>query len=313
MSDTEWSEYQDILSSIIDSRSDLYASYDEEGNIVAKNAGKIADLNKIMSESISQTEKQIRLKNWEIANNKDDDDNYNIASYVNQGAISAYGEIEKTVGNLSNNFELYRFNPVGEYSNIENQKIWKKYGFNSNEIYKFTNYDVAFSALFKAGASLEELYQVFQSSFNNTEFMRNVNETLGLKNDQKVSFEDFSKIYSPIVSNYTKAVNNVQQEYTNGLRNALKINFEGMEEYSSLSNEEQNYLSQTVFGNIQANPYKKNNQSKGIKDTEDASKAYKRYKTVSENAMKWAMLNPNKMEFLSGYDESTMTIANDKN
>lgn len=301
LSDTEWSEYQDILSSIIDSRSDLYASYDEEGNIVAKNAGKIADLNKVMSESISQTEEQIRLKNWEIANNKDKKGNYNIASYVNQDAVSAYSEIEKSVGNLSDNFDVYGRTDKG-FKDKDFEKIWDKYNVDTLHI-DYLKVDEAFEKLLKAGATVEDLYTVFKDNFSSGESYDEFNP---------VSFEDFSKVYSPIISNYNKAVNNVQQEYTNGLRNALKINFEGTEEYSSLSNEEQNYLSQTVFGNIQANPYKKNDQSEGIKDIEDASKAYERYKTVSENAMKWAMLNPDKMEFLSGYDESTMTIANDK-
>ena len=301
LSDTEWSEYQNILSSIIDSRNDLYASYDEEGNIVAKNAGKIADLNKVMSESISQTEEQIRLKNWEIANNKDKKGNYNIASYVNQGAVSAYSEIEKTLGNLSDyfNFTQVTTNTDSRYWLEDNSGIFEKYGIKnySASDTNLSRTNEYFNKLLKAGASAEELYKVFGSILNT---------------EQEVTQEDFLKIYSPIISNYAKVASNVQQEYTNGLRNALKTNFEGKEEYLSLSNDEQNYLSQTVFGNIQANPYKKNDQSKGIKDIEDVSKAYDRYKTVSENAMKWAMLNPDKMEFLSGYDESTMTIANDK-
>ena len=60
LDDSEWSEYQDILSNIIDSRSDLYASYDAEGNIVAKNAEGVIALNDAMAQSIKLQEEKLR-------------------------------------------------------------------------------------------------------------------------------------------------------------------------------------------------------------------------------------------------------------
>jgi hypothetical protein len=52
LNDSEWSEYQNILSNIIDSRNDLYASYDAEGNLIAKNKDGVIALNDAMAESI---------------------------------------------------------------------------------------------------------------------------------------------------------------------------------------------------------------------------------------------------------------------
>ena len=60
LNDQEWSEYQEILSNILASRNDLYASYDAEGNIVAKNADGIVALNDAMEESIRLQEDKIR-------------------------------------------------------------------------------------------------------------------------------------------------------------------------------------------------------------------------------------------------------------
>ena len=48
LNDSEFAEYQTILQNIIDMRSDLYAAYDEEGNLIAKNANGTIDLNNAM-------------------------------------------------------------------------------------------------------------------------------------------------------------------------------------------------------------------------------------------------------------------------
>jgi hypothetical protein len=52
LNDQEWSEYQDILSDVINSHDELYASYDAEGNLIAKNKDGMVDLNDAMEKSI---------------------------------------------------------------------------------------------------------------------------------------------------------------------------------------------------------------------------------------------------------------------
>lgn len=310
LSDSEWSEYQDILSTIIDSRDDLYASYDAEGNIVAKNADGVAKLNKIMSDSIDITERQIRQKNWEIANNKDDEGNYNIVGQISDATAKEYGNIDKTIGKLSDNFsfaigQIYDNAGQGVTNFLGNKEIWEKYGLsNYNKEFENTDVNEAFDKLLKSGATVEDLYTVFSNNLNY--------DLNGKKKKKPVTFEEFANKYSPIISNYNETKENTQRAYTNGLKSALKTNFQGNEDFNALTDAEQNYLSEVVFSNIQANPYKNNDESQGTKDLEATSKAYERYKTLSEQAIKWGQLNPDKLAFLSSYDENETTFADDE-
>ena len=310
LSDSEWSEYQDILSTIIDSRDDLYASYDAEGNIVAKNADGVAKLNKIMSDSIDITERQIRQKNWEIANNKDDKGNYNIAGQISDTTAKEYGNIDKAIGKLSDNFsfaigQIYDNAGQGVTNFLGNKEIWGKYGLsNYNKEFENTDVNEAFDKLLKSGATVEDLYTVFSNNLNY--------DLNGKKKKKPVTFEEFAAKYSPIISNYNEAKENTQRAYTNGLKSALKTNFQGNEIFNALTDAEQNYLSEIVFSNIQANPYKNNDESQGVKDLEATSKAYERYKTLSEEVVKWGQFNPDKLAFLSSYDESKTTFADNK-
>lgn len=306
LSDSEWSEYQDILSTIIDSRDDLYASYDAEGNIVAKNADGVEKLNKIMSDSIDITERQIRQKNWEIANNKDDEGNYNIVGQISDATAKEYGNIDKTIGKLSDNFDINTITgSVGGFRG-SNDNIWEKYNLLDYRNNNTSNMDVddAFNKLLKAGASVEELYEVFKGNLN----LR----ADGTPINKEITEEEFAAKYSPIISNYNEAKENTQRAYTNGLKSALKTNFQGNENFNALTDAEQNYLSEVVFSNIQANPYKNNDESQGVKDLETTSKAYERYKTLSEEAVKWGQFNSDKLAFLSSYDESKTTFADDE-
>jgi hypothetical protein len=68
LNDTEWQQYQEILSTVIDSHSELYAAYDAEGNLIAKNAGSVVDLNGAMSESIRIMKEKIRQEKYNVAN-----------------------------------------------------------------------------------------------------------------------------------------------------------------------------------------------------------------------------------------------------
>jgi peptidoglycan hydrolase CwlO-like protein len=60
LNDSEWQQYQEILSTVIGSHNELYAAYDEEGNIIAKNKDGIADLNNAMNQSIKIMKDKVR-------------------------------------------------------------------------------------------------------------------------------------------------------------------------------------------------------------------------------------------------------------
>lgn len=95
LSDAEWSEYQEILSSIIDSRNDLYASYDEEGNIIAKNAQSVMNLNDAMSESIKIQQEKLRAENEQIATKKDEDKDYTQAKILRGQYVKMFKEYQE--------------------------------------------------------------------------------------------------------------------------------------------------------------------------------------------------------------------------
>jgi hypothetical protein len=82
LNDSEWQQYQEILSTVIDSHNELYAAYDAEGNLIAKNAGDVANLNGAMRESIEIMKEKIRQEKYNVANQTKDNkgNKYNLAT-----------------------------------------------------------------------------------------------------------------------------------------------------------------------------------------------------------------------------------------
>ena len=57
----EWNEYQSILKQLIDASDYLYASYDEQGNIIAQSTKGFVDLNEAMQSTIDEANKAIQI------------------------------------------------------------------------------------------------------------------------------------------------------------------------------------------------------------------------------------------------------------
>jgi hypothetical protein len=97
------------LSNIIDSRSDLYASYNEEGDLVAKNAQGIVALNDAMAQSIKLQQEKLRQEYYTAANKVDDNGKYAVAGQIREKVLTAYQNASTNSDKIytqSNNYGL---------------------------------------------------------------------------------------------------------------------------------------------------------------------------------------------------------------
>jgi hypothetical protein len=91
---------------------------------------------------------------------------------------------------------------------------------------------------------------------------------------------------------------------------------QGQEGFANLSEDAQSFLLNNVFGNIQANPYKKGNDGKRVVENgvqKDFSNMYAAYKSIAEKAVTWGKDHTYEMQVLSEYDDITATAGDDQN
>lgn len=336
LNDSEWSEYQEILSNIIDSRSDLYASYDAEGNIVAKNTNEIIALNDAMAESIKLQEQKIRQEHRQAANTKDDDGNYAMAgqiysdvsgvslgttSYHDNGVLKSrytkenqYGAAEDLDSDGGNGTIAWNSDSSSQESRQEAIDILNKYGLDWEQYYDSRGYNVdnlheRLSELFGTKITDEEAETVLKTYMWRTMTSDSVGGYATYDYNVGTAKTDLKR-YKTIVQWEKDADNKYRQALTSSLKTAMSTVLQGDENFANLSADAQSFLQNTVFGNIQANPYKEGKQDKGLKD--DYNDMYEAYKGIAERAAEWGKNNIAGMQFLSTYDTSKATTKDDE-
>ena len=287
LSDSEWSEYQDILSTIIDSHDDLYASYDAEGNIVAKNAGSIADLNTVMAKSINFQKEQMRLENERLA-----------------GDIG--GLATEVKGNIENTKKEYtpQNNPDNEFGlNFVDFYLSSQQGYT-----KFNGEDVDFSENTTKDTWLTPLavlsnlgYRFFPSDFgaeatknNMLALLKTANESSAKKEDtiqalldmgithgytkKSLTKEEAERIYDNYQLYYDankQKESAVQTQYKKDISQRIGYALKGSENFTSLSDEQQSYLLNDLFGsNIAVSYYHDDGTEKTNKEIETSIQHY---------------------------------------
>ena len=323
LNDSEWSEYQTILSTIIDSRDDLYASYDAEGNIVAKNAGKIADLNDVMAKSIQFQKDKIQQEKNEMSYKKDNDGNYVISG--NMSSVAEEWDDEQAKYKKQKKMEL----DAEPYQNIGNffatdytmlldersKKILEKYDISTEEENVFGS--EILDQLMQKNADVGDIIDFFNGG-QETHLRNFLSGTAATSEDitTYINKRDYyKKKLNELENQYQKKIQSVQSSYRQALSSNITTNLEGNEDYYSLSTEAQNYLSQNIFGNVQADAfvYNKDGSIKRTKDLSEASEDYEKYKNLSDYAVEWGKNNSYKMNILSSYDASTAKAEDNKN
>lgn len=302
LNESEWTEYQTILSDVISAHDKLYAAYDTEGNLIAKRADGIAELNKVMSESIEVQNKEIQQEKHKKAIDKNEDGYYSImgntvAAIVEQSTTSQ-NLLNDFVKNLNMNFGLRGSN----FRSSQFDSLYKKYGLTDfiNNTSNF-DYNKAFKLLAKNGADAEEIYEVFSSNLPESQ-----------------SIEDFKKKYTEMLQEFQQQRNSVEQEYRQGLSEAIQTNIEGNENIDFLTEDSQNFIVNSIFGNVSATPFMSPNKKKyangsDVKTLKEVSKDYEQYKDLSDYVIEWAKNNSYQMNILSSYDTNTAIAADNAN
>ena len=302
LNESEWTEYQTILSDVISAHDELYAAYDTEGNLIAKRADGIAELNKVMSESIEVQNKEIQQEKHKKAIDKNEDGYYSIMG----NTVAAITEQSTTSQNLLNDFvKNLNMNSGLRGSNFRSSQfdsLYKKYGLTDfiNNTSNF-DYNEAFKLLAKNGADAEEIYEVFSGSLPESQ-----------------STEDFKKKYTEMLQEFQQQRNSVEQEYRQGLSEAIQTNIEGNENIDFLTEDSQNFIVNSIFGNVSATPFMSPNKKKyangsDVKTLKEVSEDYEQYKDLSDYVIEWAKNNSYQMNILSSYDTNTAIAADNAN
>lgn len=339
LSDAEWQQYQTILSDVINAHDGLYAAYDSEGNLIAKNAGEMANLNDIMGQSIEMMKEKVRQEKYNIANQTKDNDGktFNLATTMHGAINNAYDESGTGISAAKSRIDsLSTFGKVKTTRNWgDAQDLMSKLAF--LELSLPTDWMNTFTAEQKATIGtlrwIDNDTLVSRGSQNNP----TVDDLLWLSqyvvggrdiNDEQIYTDNFTDKYRGALLKWKDDLNAAQSElktlqaqqdqatrkaFTTQLGSAMSYVLQGQEEFTDLSGDSQSFLLNEVFGNIQVNPYKDGDKNKDVADTKDINDIYKKYKVIAEKAVDWGVnTNAAGMQFLSDYDNSQATAADDK-
>lgn len=298
LSDSEWSEYQNILSSVIDSRDDLYTSYDEEGNIVAKNAEGIADLNKVMSESIQIQKDKIREEYNEMAAKTEDQ------------AKEISGDMEKSSEKYSDKDKGFKLNLNNEHATINTKlfaEMGQKYNANvgfgentaediesiSNDIERYANeYNDSIVRLVKKGISMQDFVSLLTSG-------------------QGVSETEAKEIYSKIInSDQVKAVKAEDVAYSQGIQKNIGYALKGNLDYNNLDNAQQDFIYNKLFGNLNISSTDKLGKKK--KESE-IKKDIEKYQQAAVTIVEKFKSGDISLDAFENYNKATATMTDEQN
>lgn len=298
LSDSEWSEYQNILSSVIDSRDDLYTSYDEEGNIVAKNAEGIADLNKVMSESIQIQKDKIREEYNEMATKTKDQ------------AKEISGDMEKSSEKYSDKDKKFKLNLNDKYSTINTKsfaEMGQKYNTNvgfegyttediealPNDIERYVEeYNDGIVRLVKKGISMQDFVSLLTSG-------------------QGISETEAKEIYSKIInSDQVKAVKAEDAAYSQGIQKNIGYALKGNLDYNNLDNTQQDFIYNKLFGNLNVSSTDKLGKTK--KEPE-IKKDIEKYQQAAITIVEKIKSGDISLDAFENYNKATATMTDEQN
>ena len=312
LSSTEWTEYQDILSSIIDAHSDLYAAYDEEGNLIAKNAKGVADLNQALSESIQMQQEQIRMNKSSLAADTDKLAK-EMTGEVVETAEKIKGKYNKNNlwGVSDSDFYLGSESTVSKVGNFAvNQKEANAGDMFTQALKQITQPLNWFDNLNAQNGDItrNNLEQLFETAFKNnvdiSEVVKAVNKmrvTTGYLNDP-LSDSEIKTMYknykaSQSTNAYSEELS--KQKYQQSMSRNVVLALEGYEDYSKLAESSQSFLSNVMFGNLKVNPY----HSDGTKKTDtQVSDSLARYQEAAQIIAQQVNKNPYLMSNLTNID-----------
>lgn len=285
LSDSEWSEYQDILSSIIDSRDDLYASYDAEGNIVAKNAQGIADLNAVMADSIQLQKDKIQQENAELAK-----DTKNLA--------------KETAGNIEN----AKYKEVIEFENggvlldlnyTTNEKKIKEYG---------NKYGVDIHSITSKSASpidAQEAYlNLIQAGMTEEEFIETFDDNISSRaNRAKEYYQQILK------SEQFQGIQESNTSYSSDIKRVVGYALKGNDYFSNLSLDEQSFIQNQLFGGTGFSAFDSKGNLKDKKAIEEDMKAYQTAALKISELVKSGSIN---LDNIINYNKATDNAKKDQ-
>ena len=241
LSDSEWSEYQNILSTIIEANDDLYASYDAQGNIVAQNAEGIADLNKVMADSIELQKKKVQEEYIKMTS---EDNTKNLRAEIR-------GEVDK-LGFKDNDFTV-----------------------SDNAILppETTNDDFTMPTLD------DYVVNMVANSTNIDEFKEYMNGIL--REDIKFKDGEVERYYNEILSSdsYKNRVS-ANKTYGKSLKERIGYYLKSNEEFNNLESDEQSFVSNQLFGMNNISYFDKNGKKKTDKQIEEDVQAYGNAATI---------------------------------
>ena len=243
LSDSEWSEYQNILSTIIEANDDLYASYDAQGNIVAQNAEGIADLNKVMADSIELQKKKVQEEYIKMTS---EDNTKNLRAEIR-------GEVDK-LGFKDNDFTV-----------------------SDNAILppETTNDDFTMPTLD------DYVVNMVANSTNIDEFKEYMNGILSGREDIKFKDGEVERYYNEILSSdsYKNRVS-ANKTYGKSLKERIGYYLKSNEEFNNLESDEQSFVSNQLFGMNNISYFDKNGKKNTDKQIEEDVQAYGNAATI---------------------------------
>lgn len=300
LSDSEWSEYQTILSSIIDSRDDLYASYDAEGNIVAKNAQGIANLNAVMAESIQLQKDKIRQENENLAKDTD-----TLSQEIS-------GDIENAKTEYKNINSPLSFVPNSNYTQVSASKIFDyniKYGGDNSG---FMNQDLSAPAKNSNDLSVESLsiddaenhiINLIRKGINLDDFIDLM--TSAGQITKKEAEEYYIKLQK---SDQVKGRNEVDKAYNESMKKYIGYALKGNEEFLSLSENKQSFIQDQLFSN-NISAYNADGSKKTEKQRKEDIEAYQKAAVTIAKLSKSGDIN---LDSIVNYDKTTDNAEKDE-
>ena len=348
LNDSEWTQYQEILSSIIEANDELYASYDANGDIIAKNKNQVADLNSVMEDTIKLQKQKLIQEQHQLAVARDKDNNeiYTIMSGVQTDVEDAYNQYKDDIkaeqGKILDTINTLN----GAIIRVDNQNLPDYVWQDLQKIGALTEQGVEH---YKKAASSNNL-KLLANMFNNhsQNFNQISQETIDYLNGSHTITQDGKEI---TVGNLIDTDGNqitidfknlqetelkqllekqdaaTRQAFSKGLSSSVGSFLMGDDEFNTLSNEAQSFIKNDLFGNIQANPYKHGKSVKHgatpymfiepdiLRDLEGNSKVYEKYIQYANAIAAWGSESKNsyQMSILSNYDQNTATALDDQN
>ena len=328
----EWKEYQSILKQLIDASDSLYASYDEQGNIVAQSTKGFVDLNEAMQSTIDESDKTIRTNAAAATSDYDaiTKDAAGKATEALDGAIDSYFDNDFGLDFADFYFSAQYSMPQADTFN--NDGFWDQFGdiwmtlFRGvSEVWSgdrgaITAGDLKQSIFqgtrlaLSQGKSKDDIIAMYQ----NME-MRHGNSLGVSPENQRLTNAEYETLYANVIKaieHQQDVEQKAQLVYDQSLRENSALALHSVEGYENLSNNVQSWMNLMVQSQTY-DFFKRNENGEIVFENGEAARVSEEQQTANavastqyaENLAQFAIANPGLINEIMSFDNNTADTA----